>query len=129
MRPPRRSPLSLVFRTPTHLGSAPPVALFGRNLGLLGPWALVGEGGNRPGGADWHGDYSPTAEGAEPRGGRWGLRRRRSSGFMGTCGEMVTWGSGGTGEQRKWRRAEYSDRRVTREQGYMGSTRLMRAPA
>lgn len=31
--------------------------LFERNIGLLGPWALVGEGGNRPSGEDWQGDY------------------------------------------------------------------------
>lgn len=72
-----------------------PVDLFERNIGLLGPWELVGEGGNRPSGEDWQGDYGLREQ--RPGVTRWGVRGRRISGFTGTRGEMVTWGSGRIG--------------------------------
>lgn len=103
MRPPPRSPLSFVLLSLPRTSGAPhraPVALFGRNLWLLGPWALFGEGGNRPDGGDWQGGL--LTEEAETR----GVRGRRSSGFTGTRGEMVTWaqeelGVRGNGAEKK----------------------------
>lgn len=113
MRPPQRSPLSLVLRTPTHLGSAPPVALFGRNLGLLGPWALVGEGGNRPGGADWHGDYS---RGGRAPGWPMGCKREEELGVHGNAR-----GDGDLGLRRNWGAEEMEASRVLGQKGDPGA--------
>lgn len=103
------------------------VALFRRNLGLLGPWALVGEGGNRPGCADWQGDYSCLRE--QRQGWPMGCEREEELGV-----HRNARGDGDLGLRRNWGAEEMERSRVLgkkgdRAQGYMGSTRLMKAPA
>lgn len=111
MRPPLRSPLPLVLRTPTHLERAP--------LGSCSPFpeepvALVGEGGNRPGCADWQGDYSSLRE--QRQGWPMGCEREEGFGVHGSAR-----GDGDLGLRRNWGAEEMERSRVLGKKGDQGA--------